>query len=166
MRKLVIAAAIVCAAAFAQAASYTWGGSVEVYDWNNDIAGVGTLQFTIAGVAQETLTLTEGVADFEYTINSGDTVSVLATIKNFSDGTGTKTWTFDFTDAFINDKPTSDDALSAMTSDLMANLDADGVGIDFSTTASANGYAAVPEPTSGLLLLLGMAGLALKRKNA
>ena len=37
---------------------------------------------------------------------------------------------------------------------------------------SANGYAggawytAVPEPTSGLLMLLGMAGLALKRKRA
>ena len=27
-------------------------------------------------------------------------------------------------------------------------------------------YSAVPEPTSGLLLLLGMAGLALKRKRA
>ena len=33
------------------------------------------------------------------------------------------------------------------------------------TSASPN-YFAVPEPTSGLLLLLGMAGLALKRKRA
>ena len=31
---------------------------------------------------------------------------------------------------------------------------------------NANGWAAAPEPTSGLLLLLGMAGLALKRKRA
>lgn len=31
---------------------------------------------------------------------------------------------------------------------------------------NANGWAAVPEPTSGLLMLLGMAGLALKRKRA
>ena len=40
--------------------------------------------------------------------------------------------------------------------------DADG------TTAygSAGWYSAAPEPTSGLLLLLGMAGLALKRKRA
>ena len=28
------------------------------------------------------------------------------------------------------------------------------------------GWTAVPEPTSGLLMLLGMAGLALKRKRA
>lgn len=32
--------------------------------------------------------------------------------------------------------------------------------------ASASGWAAAPEPTSGLLLLLGVAGLALKRKRA
>ena len=35
-----------------------------------------------------------------------------------------------------------------------------------SATQNAGNWAAVPEPTSGLLLLLGMAGLALKRKRA
>ena len=34
------------------------------------------------------------------------------------------------------------------------------------TTATAWSTAAVPEPTSGLLLLIGMAGLALRRKRA
>ena len=34
------------------------------------------------------------------------------------------------------------------------------------STDSTGGWQAVPEPTSGLLLLLGMAGLALKRKIA
>ena len=34
-----------------------------------------------------------------------------------------------------------------------------------SATAASN-WQSVPEPTSGLLLLLGMAGLALKRKRA
>ncbi len=41
--------------------------------------------------------------------------------------------------------------------------------LDDATTLSADSWsktAAVPEPTSGLLLLLGMAGLALKRKRA
>ncbi|MBQ6341074.1 MAG: PEP-CTERM sorting domain-containing protein [Kiritimatiellae bacterium] len=34
------------------------------------------------------------------------------------------------------------------------------------TYATGGNFTAVPEPTSGLLLLLGMAGLALKRKRA
>ena len=34
------------------------------------------------------------------------------------------------------------------------------------TTQAAGAWTAVPEPTSGLLMLLGMAGLALKRKRA
>lgn len=33
------------------------------------------------------------------------------------------------------------------------------------TPYSVSGFAAVPEPTSGLLLLIGMAGLALRRKS-
>ena len=36
----------------------------------------------------------------------------------------------------------------------------------FGTGEALTGWTAVPEPTSGLLLLLGMAGLALKRKRA
>ena len=34
-----------------------------------------------------------------------------------------------------------------------------------SATQNASNWAAVPEPTSGLLLLLGVAGLALRRKQ-
>ena len=43
-----------------------------------------------------------------------------------------------------------------------------GTNLFGDTTAAATAWtaAAVPEPTSGLLLLLGMAGLALKRKRA
>ena len=39
--------------------------------------------------------------------------------------------------------------------------------LDYSTAGQAgSNWTAVPEPTSGLLMLLGMAGLALKRKRA
>ena len=41
-----------------------------------------------------------------------------------------------------------------------------GWGSQATITQTAGGWTAVPEPTSGLLLLLGMAGLALKRKVA
>ena len=39
-------------------------------------------------------------------------------------------------------------------------------GSQASITQASGGWAAVPEPTSGLLMLLGMAGLALRRKRA
>jgi len=50
-------------------------------------------------------------------------------------------------------------------------MDVDSLGMTLnllgtSSTPTAWSTAAVPEPTSGLLLLLGMAGLALKRKRA
>ena len=48
-----------------------------------------------------------------------------------------------------------------------ANSESKNAALDASAGYSVGGwYAAAPEPTSGLLLLLGMAGLALKRKRA
>lgn len=46
--------------------------------------------------------------------------------------------------------------------------DGSGFAAGFSgfSTANAGAWQAVPEPTSGLLMLLGLAGLALKRKRA
>ena len=38
--------------------------------------------------------------------------------------------------------------------------------LTYAAGTAANGWAAVPEPTSGLLMLLGMAGLALRRRRA
>ena len=41
-----------------------------------------------------------------------------------------------------------------------------GFGSQATITQSANGWQAVPEPTSGLLMLVGLAGLALRRRRA
>ena len=53
-------------------------------------------------------------------------------------------------------------------SSMDVDMDSMSLNLFGDTTAAATAWtaAAVPEPTSGLLLLLGMAGLALKRKRA
>ena len=48
----------------------------------------------------------------------------------------------------------------------IGNLGTVFLGADAATGTATGGWQSVPEPTSGLLLLLGMAGLALKRKRA
>ncbi len=65
------------------------------------------------------------------------------------------------------------DSGKMFTSDVKSNVKAVGTGtatIGFgnmqTATQNASNWQSVPEPTSGLLLLLGMAGLALKRKRA
>ena len=58
--------------------------------------------------------------------------------------------------------------LSGTDEALGVSFDSTRLGANALTASAtaANGWAAVPEPTSGLLLLLGVAGLALKRKRA
>jgi len=56
---------------------------------------------------------------------------------------------------------------TAVATSAIANLTSQNIGTtaNFATAGSWN-YTAAPEPTSGLLMLLGMAGLALRRRRA
>ena len=164
MKKLMIAAAIVCAAAFANAAVFTWGGDLAMMD-NNGVNASGTVEFFLDGTSLGVVDISEGMVSFSYDLNAWGTVSALATIANFSDGTGTRTWSQAIDSAWLAGYPDADSANMELVSVANMNL-LNGEGLDFTQTAAANGYTAVPEPTSGLLLLLGVAGLALRRRRA
>ena len=186
-----VMAAMVVAAVTVNAATYTWqASSGRLFDGNgsetaNRYAGTGYL-FDAASVSQAAI-LTAFASETGVTATLG---SALAT-GTFSSGRASKSATFTgadsaFTAYFVvlGTDASGNDAIYISDS-IAANYTAVGTGTvnfgnqnDYSSVgfkdaaagfSSAGWYSsasAVPEPTSGLLLLLGVAGLALKRKRA
>lgn len=154
----------------ANAASFKWTGA-------NIYASDGATKFTGTAAIYAYLD-TATAAD---AVKVVDAYVVAGTIKSDSVGTATG-FTYDWADAVGNgnynfffviedgdktfDSSVSDPskvvvgkaAATATTTVAFANM--------ASATQNASNWAAVPEPTSGLLVLLGVAGLALKRKRA
>jgi len=181
MKKLIIAAAIVCAAAMSQAASVYWGGAVASPDGLSALpAGTqAALLFADSAFSGAATTLDSwtvgGTAD-----NGGSVVGLYSmTSSDESNWAFSSTYTIDGSvDGYYavlvqnaaGDAAAYYDAGSitgttgaSAPTDLTVNMDWSG-----GEYLTSGGYttAVAPEPTSGLMLLLGMAGLALKRKRA
>lgn len=196
MKKLMIAAAVVLAATFANAGCYTWGFATpaaipgQTIDWDT---GDGALTYGTAmlfiGTVGETLNGSNYTLDFsnaDYVTTGGfdpntygfgeaefessrtsDTVSTTAaqgyTLILFDqDGvTDYENYTGDYYiytgTSVVSQDPATDTKFAMFTTDVAIG------GSDWKTAGA--GPDPIPEPTSGLLLLLGVAGLALKRKR-
>ena len=171
MKKLMIALAAVATAIVVQAASVDWSVDFGLQDANfTDVEG--TVAFYL------TSDLSSPLANSPFDIQAGGVVSGTVT------GTDQTSWTarititnFDEGGSFYTDYVFDMDTV-AHTGYADANTYLVGLGaevtsaflkdysLDLTASAASQGFTAVPEPTSGLLILLGMAGLALKRKRA
>ncbi len=143
MKKILIAVAIVCAAVAAQAAAFSWEG-FDINDINNE-AFTGSAVLHCVEIAS--VTANGSIAAGE--LVGDDFSSELLVAGNM--------YNFYFT---------AEDAVGNTYRSETVSVAALGVGTG-SLSFEGNGtWTAAPEPTSGLLLLLGVAGLALKRKRA
>ena len=189
MKKLIIAACAVAFAAGVQAASISWMTMGAFYDTDGDAGGWATVAAGTPAyfVFVNSYSQADLVADFAAgtvnnakltAINSG-TVGADGTVAKVTGSSTTLSGSqsayvvlFEGTDnMFISDSLTlTIDELMGSTYTFDEALTGDIWAKNGLATAgySAPGWysASVPEPTSGLLMLLGMAGLALRRRRA
>lgn len=178
MKKLIIAMAIASFAIFANAASVDWAATYVMQPGTTSMANgyYGVL------FAAEDIT----VADLSAKLSNGDFSSIAtygmnAKTSNVTGSYATTGWaektagSYTFY-AVIFDANTTASAKNFYVTSTKTETLLDGTGNETTvafgnlaaSTMTAGNWTAinVPEPTSGLLLLVGMAGLALRRKWA
>ena len=182
MKKLIVALAMVAFAAYAQAAVVKWGTdnnvsfkgsnlgnqSVSLYivgvggaadvlvdtrtTVNNPVAQRGKLGSNY-GAGQNSYDYNSTIAGGAlWTTDDGDLGRQYYMVITYNDGTTDYTYTS-----------------SAVASSGLSSTALGTVSFTFTDTIKASGtdgWVAAPEPTSGLLMLLGFAGLALRRRRA
>ena len=167
-----MALAVVAIAGMTQAASFKWT-TQALYAPNAD-GSVGT---TVASEATGTWLATVALySDAACTTPiagvTGNTASSINAMSNaLGDTFGGAEFKFDNSTtyyAILELSYTTAAGTQTLTTDVVSTkLKTTGnTQLNFSTAISNASWSAVPEPTSGLLMLLGMAGLALRRRRA
>ena len=178
MKKLIIAVAAVAMAVAANAAALNW----QTYAYIND--GGADSDWITGGQAY--LVMVTDAASFAVADDLSITGGTIVDSKAFEDGMVAGAWqdtdslvagdVYKFaiiatTDGAGITVPTTgtygiDDNSGALYSVTWDASTGGGFEPDVSYAGASMSTAVAPEPTSGLLILLGMAGLALKRKRA
>ena len=152
MKKLLIIAAVLVAGVAANAASFRWSASgIKDIAGTSDYSGAAVL-YAYLSTAEESTAVVVNNATM-----SGGAIAVADTVFSSDDLVAGSTYKFYYT---MEDA--SGNVFTSGTRQLKAQATSTGT-LNFAATGS---WVAVPEPTSGLLMLLGMAGLALRRRRA
>lgn len=172
MKKLMIALAVIAIAGMTQAASFKWSTGALTAPNADGSAGAtaaaeasGTWLATVMLYSDSACTTPiEGV-----TGNSSSTINAMG--SNIAGTFGGADFKYDNSTmyyAVLELSYTSAAGTQTLTTDVVSTkLKTTGsTTLNFSTAISNASWSAVPEPTSGLLMLLGMAGLALRRRRA
>ena len=196
MKKMMFALVAVLAAGIVQAASINWGTGTAVKGIKSDSdptfgtanAATGTLNIYVWLVDQTTYNNTDVGTIWDTYGSKLNTASGSALGKSGTAGATAVTDGLSFSDSqntpyyglvlvgLDTDKDGTLDYYIANKAESVVNTSGSGVNVLNLAKNSGGGSGAaitgwtsaqaVPEPTSGLLLLLGMAGLALRRKRA
>lgn len=189
MKKLIIALAIVCATVAAQAASYAWSNPYGLNGYNTPgddgpfYSGTAYLmnagEVTQAAFISAVLGAGNTYADAFSTqvgsaFKSAD-IDAGATFTSDTYASGTEQSFY----VVVLDSANNGVYVSELVSTVVAATGSSPLefehtaayenaafGSDVKSFSGAGWYTAVPEPTSGLLMLVGLAGLALRRRRA
>ena len=187
MKKLMIVAAVALCAAYANAAAFSWATSASL---TTDGSAVATSSAAMNGGTFALVYLGDDFANIDWSKASVvDTASPnFVTSMGKTSALTSKTFTFSMDDygngdifgvvfkdstdklyylqtgASGNMSPTY--TISGLDNDNSQLAQFDFASSAYSISTAPSAAVAVPEPTSALLLVLGMAGLALRRKRA
>lgn len=179
MKKLIIAAAAAMLGIAANAAVVSWNVGIGEMDSNYGPA-VGSI---VLATGSDSWSFDFDEYGSATGVINGDTTGIFATgtewtatitadlFKEDSSPAGSFTKSYTFTMPALTGDPTIDaGTLDGLNSEIaLAFGDPSTGALPTSEAAAAAGWTPagnIPEPTSGLLLLLGVAGLALRRKSA
>ena len=148
MKKLVVMTAIIVAALVSNAASFKWVAT-NIYGSDGATKWSGSVSLYAEGISEAVYTTTASAG----TINTTFTSSALE---------GGSTYNMYFVIEDNGQQFTSGMKEVKAQATTTANI---GFGNMATATQNASNWANVPEPTSAMLMILGIAGLALRRRR-
>ena len=166
MKKIIMAAAIVCAAVCAQASTVNWGLSSAI-DATTFASGTAYL-VCVDAIAKPSLADDDAASAWYSSANLDTTAFRSAAVadglvyetEDIAEAIGRKNYYL----VVVNEDET---AMAISTTTKALNITTGALNTTAAwTSTQVSTYALVPEPTSGLLMLVGLGALALRRRRA